>query len=225
MKRSKWMPVLMLAAALWGGKFAHADNGHGDHRHAPSEAKAPIGPHGGEVSRAGDYFCEVVFQPKIVRVYLFDDEGRPVPATAMRGTVTMKVTGNPREYRYELTPESAAGADEMGMRQYVLVILKSSPTPVPAGPERDEMFRGHFANMKRLSDQGKLLLAGPLDGQDGWRGLFVLDVAEIAEAEALVATDPVVAKGEMIPECHQFYGSAALRFVRETHPKLAKKSF
>jgi hypothetical protein len=79
--------------------------------------------------------------------------------------------------------------------------------------------------MQRLADEGKLVLAGPLDGKDGWRGLFVFDVAEIAEAEALTATDPVIQNGEMIAECHRFYGSAALRFVNETHGKLAKKSF
>ena len=111
------------------------------------------------------------------------------------------------------------------MRHYVLVILKSGPTPVPAGPERDEMFRGHFANMKRLAEEGKLLLAGPFDGKDGWRGMFVFDVAAIADAEALVATDPVIRNGEMVAECHAYYGSAALRFVNETHEKLAKRSF
>lgn len=126
---------------------------------------------------------------------------------------------------YDEALARAAGADELGMRRYVLVILKSGPTPVPAGPERDAMFRGHFTNMQRLADAGKLVLAGPLDGKDGWRGLFVLDVTDIAEAEALTATDPVVQRGEMIAECHQFYGSAALRFVNETHKKLAKKSF
>lgn len=126
---------------------------------------------------------------------------------------------------YDETLAKAAGADEMGMRKYVLVILKSSPTPVPKGPERDEMFRGHFANMKRLAAEGKLVLAGPLDGKDGWRGLFVLATEDLEEAARLVATDPVVAEGEMVPELHAFYGSAALMFVNETHGKLAKKSF
>ena len=126
---------------------------------------------------------------------------------------------------YDEALAMAAGADEHGMRHYVLVILKTGPTPVPAGPQRDEMFRGHFANIQRLADEGKLVLAGPFDGNDGWRGMFVFDVAEIGDAEALVATDPVIQHGEMIAECHKYYGSAALRFVSETHKKLAKKSF
>jgi uncharacterized protein YciI len=116
----------------------------------------------------------------------------------------------------------SVGADEHGMRKYVLVILKSGPTPVAAGAERDEMFRGHFANMKRLSAEGKLALAGPLDGVDGWRGLFILAVADIEEARKLVATDPVVIKGEMIAEYHTYYGSAALMLVPDAHRKVAR---
>jgi uncharacterized protein YciI len=126
---------------------------------------------------------------------------------------------------YDAALAAKVGADDNGMRRYVLVILKTSPTPVPPGPARDEMFKGHFANMKRLADAGKLALAGPLDGVDGWRGLFIMAVSDIEEAQALVATDPVVAQGEMIPEFHKYYGSAALMLVNDGHAKVAKKPF
>ena len=126
---------------------------------------------------------------------------------------------------YDPALAAAVGADENGMRRYVLVILKTSPTPVPPGPARDEMFKGHFANMKRLADEGKLALAGPLDGVDGWRGLFIMAVSDIEEAKALVATDPVVAQGEMIPEFHTYYGSAALMLVNDGHARVSKKPF
>ncbi len=117
------------------------------------------------------------------------------------------------------------GADERGMKPYVLVILKTGPNKVPAGPERDEMFKGHFANMGRLGAEKKLALAGPLDGVDGWRGLFVLVVADIEEAKALVATDPVIVKGEMVAEYHKYYGSAGLMVVNDIHKKLTRKRF
>ena len=126
---------------------------------------------------------------------------------------------------YDPALAASVGADDNGMRRYVLVILKTSPTPVPPGPARDEMFKGHFANMKRLADAGKLALAGPLDGVDGWRGLFIMAVSDIEEARALVATDPVVAQGEMVPEFHKYYGSAALMLVNDGHAKVAKKPF
>lgn len=117
------------------------------------------------------------------------------------------------------------GADDNGMKSYVLVVLKTGPNKVPAGAERDEMFKGHFANMKRLGAEGKLALAGPFDGVDGWRGLFVFAVSDIEEAKKLVATDPVIIKGEMVAEYHKYYGSAALMLVNEAHAKIAKKRF
>jgi uncharacterized protein YciI len=123
---------------------------------------------------------------------------------------------------YDAKLAQRTGADERGMRPYVLVILKSSSTPVPKGEARDAMFRGHFANMERLAKDGKLVLAGPLDGVDGWRGLFVLAVNDLDEARALVATDPVVAQGEMVPELHKYYGSAALMLVNDLHATLQK---
>jgi uncharacterized protein YciI len=121
----------------------------------------------------------------------------------------------------------SSGADDYGMRNYVLVILKTGPTKVPAGPERDAMFKGHLANINRLSQAGKLVLAGPFqgDGGDGWRGLFVLAVADVEEAKQLVATDPVIMKGEMVADYHKWYGSAAVTLVPDAHKKLAKKSF
>jgi uncharacterized protein YciI len=115
------------------------------------------------------------------------------------------------------------GADDNGMKSYVVVILKTGPNTVPAGSERDEMFKGHFANMNRLSAAGKLALAGPFDGVDGWRGLFIFAVSDIAEARALVATDPVIIKGEMVAEYHAYYGSAALMLVRDAHERISRK--
>ena len=131
--------------------------------------------------------------------------------------------GEPAKAPYEPELARSLGADENGMRRYVLVILKTGPNKVAAGPERDEMFKGHFANMNRLAAAGKLAVAGPFDGVDGWRGLFIFAVADIAEAQALVATDPVIIKGEMVAEYHAYYGSAALTLVREAHERIAKK--
>ena len=117
----------------------------------------------------------------------------------------------------------SVGADQRGMKSYVLVVLKSGPTRVADGPERDEMFKRHFANIERLADEGRLVLAGPFDGVDGWRGLFVLAVTDIEEARRLVGTDAVVMKGEMVAEYHKYYGSAALMLMNDLHKRLVPK--
>lgn len=126
---------------------------------------------------------------------------------------------------YDAALARSVGADEYGMRRYVLVVLKTGPNTMAAGPARDEMFRGHFANINRLAAEGKLALAGPFDGVDGWRGLFILAVSDIDEARALTATDPVIASGEMVAEYHKHYGSAALMLVNAGHDKVASKRF
>ena len=109
------------------------------------------------------------------------------------------------------------------MRADVLVILKTGPKRMPAGAERDAMFKGHFANIVRLSEEGKLVLAGPLDGVDGWRGLYVFAVPDIDAARTLTETDPVIVNGEMVAEYHKYYGTAALMLVRDLHAKLGRK--
>lgn len=121
---------------------------------------------------------------------------------------------------YDATLAQQLGADERGMRKYVLVLLKTGPHKVPAGAERDAMFEGHFANINRLVAEGKLVLAGPTDGVDGWRGVFVLATDDIEAAKTYIASDPVIMKGEMVAEYHQFYGSAGLMLVNETHGKI-----
>ena len=138
------------------------------------------------------------------------------------GFAGVSLSADPPAPAYDAQLASQLGADERGMRQYVMVILKTGPTPKPKGPERDAMFKGHFANIQRLADQGKLVLAGPFDGADGWRGMFIFAVKDIDEAKQLTATDPVIASGEMIAEYHQYYGSAALMQVSETHKRITK---
>jgi len=139
------------------------------------------------------------------------------------GFATAQTTDKPNS-QYDAELAKKLGADDMGMRQYVLVILKTGPTRMPDGKKRTDMFAGHFANMNRLADEGKLVLAGPLDGVDGWRGLFVLAVSDIEEAKKLVATDPVIMKGEMMAEYHKWYGSAGVMEVNSIHRKVAKKN-
>jgi len=107
----------------------------------------------------------------------------------------------------------------------VMVILKTGPKQAPPGPERDAMFKGHFANIQRLASEGKLALAGPFEDKNDWRGMFVFAVEDVETAKQLVATDPVVIEGEMVPEFHKYYGSAALMLVNEFHEKVQKQGF
>jgi uncharacterized protein YciI len=116
----------------------------------------------------------------------------------------------------------AWGANEQGLRSYVFVLLKTGPRRMPAGPERDAMFKGHFANMERLAKEGLLVYAGPLDGQNGLRGIFILATSDLDVARKAVDSDPVIESGEMVADLHRHFGSAALLGVNEWHPRLIK---
>ena len=89
------------------------------------------------------------------------------------------------------------GADEYGMKSYVMVVLNTGPNDavVTDKKEREKLFAGHFSNMDRLAEEGKLVFAGPfIDGKPK-RGLYIFAVESIEEAEELVNTDPTVQAG------------------------------
>jgi uncharacterized protein YciI len=125
---------------------------------------------------------------------------------------------------YDADLAKAAGGNDNGMRSYVLVVLKTGPNKVADGPARSKMFEGHMANILRLAGEKKLVMAGPLDGVDGWRGLFVFATPDIEVAKTWVATDPVIISGEMVAEYHKFFGSAGLMMVNDIHNKIQKKN-
>ena len=125
--------------------------------------------------------------------------------------------------RYDAALAQSLGADERGMRQFVLVILKTGPNKMTDPEARKQMFQGHFANINRLAADKKLALAGPLDGKEGRRGIFVLATTDIEEAKKWVALDPVIVHGEMVAEYDQFWGSAGLMMVNDVHGKIEKK--
>lgn len=125
---------------------------------------------------------------------------------------------------YDAALAKRLGADERGMKKYVLVILKRGTITEGASPdERSKVSRGHMANINRLAAEGKLVVAGPLGKNErGYAGIFVLNVAEVGEADALMASDPAVAAGVLAYEAYAWYGSAALMEVNGIHGRIDK---
>lgn len=125
---------------------------------------------------------------------------------------------------YDSTLATKLGADDRGMKTYVLVILKSGPAKIEDKELRDSLFRGHFSNMDKLAREGKLITAGPFeDNENQYRGLFLFDVRTIEEAEELVNGDPTVTGGIFVTEMYRWYGTAAMPVLLEIHPKLQKR--
>lgn len=115
------------------------------------------------------------------------------------------------------------GADERGMRPYVLVILKTGPATGLSDGERTRLFNGHMANINRLAEEGRLVVAGPLGPNERqYRGIFIFTVSSVEEAAALVATDPAVEAGVFAYEAYPWYGSAALMELPALHERLER---
>ena len=126
---------------------------------------------------------------------------------------------------YDAALAQKLGADEYGMKRYVLVILKTGPKTDAPAAERQKAFAGHMANIQRLAKENKLALAGPMMKNDkGYQGIFIFNVPTIKEAEELVATDPAVAGGFLSFEFFGWYGTAALPEVLPIHARIEKKS-
>src|SRR6478672_12317757 len=87
------------------------------------------------------------------------------------------VEGQSPKPRYDAELAKRLGADERGMRNYVLAILRTGPAQITDKDERAKLFEGHFAMIKRLAGEGKLSVAGPLDDPKGeYRGIYVFNV-------------------------------------------------
>ena len=133
----------------------------------------------------------------------------------------------PSASKFDAELAKKVGADEHGMRQYVLAILKTGPKDGEVqGDARKAVFKGHFDNMGRLAKEGKLAVAGPFaDPEKKYRGLFIFAVKTVEEAKALAETDPTVKAGVLIVEYVPWYGSASLMLSNELHEKVQAKSF
>lgn len=113
------------------------------------------------------------------------------------------------------------GADAYGMSRYVLVLLKTGPERQQDAGTATELQRGHMAAINQLASEGKLVLAGPmLDGGE-LRGLFILNTADVAEAEHWLKADPAIQAGRLAVELHPWYGSAALKQVNSLHQQIS----
>jgi uncharacterized protein YciI len=117
------------------------------------------------------------------------------------------------------------GADDYGMHQYVMALLKAGPNRDKSKEEVAELQKGHMANIKRLANEGLLVLAGPFLDDGDLRGIYIFDVRTIEEAQKLTATDPAIESGLLIMELHPWYGSAGLMEVQEIHKTIAKIKF
>lgn len=114
------------------------------------------------------------------------------------------------------------GADQYGMKKYVMAFLRKGPNRDLDEAKRMELQNAHLENIGRMAEAGKLVLAGPFFGDGDLRGIYIFNTKSIEEAQELTNSDPAIKAGSLTMELTEWYGSAALMEVNDIHTKIAK---
>jgi uncharacterized protein YciI len=99
----------------------------------------------------------------------------------------------------------AAPAAAPRANRHTFVFLRTGPEAGRLTTEqRQELQRGHMANIGRLAEERALYVAGPFgkpNPEPELRGLFILATDDVDEARVVVSSDPSVGAGLLAAEC------------------------
>jgi uncharacterized protein YciI len=144
------------------------------------------------------------------------DEAKPAQPSALAVAL--------QDGAYDEALAKKFAGDEYGMKKFVMALLKRGPNRTQDPQKARELQTAHLKNIDRLAAEGKLVLAGPFLDDGELRGIYVFNVATVAEAEALTKSDTAVQAGSLVLELKEWYGSAALMAVNAIHGKLSRES-
>ena len=136
------------------------------------------------------------------------------------------ITGFPQDVKpaYDSTLAKSLGADDYGMKSYILAILKTGTYQTTDKAIIDSLFRGHMDNINRLAEAGQLIVAGPLGKNDKqYRGIFILNTTSLEEAARWLDIDTAINSKLLEVEYFPWYGSAALPAYLPVHRTIEKQ--
>lgn len=135
-------------------------------------------------------------------------------------------TGNNSENIFNPHLATKLGADQYGMKPYIIVMLTTGPSKIEDKAKMSELMKGHLANIGKLADEEKIVVAGPFleKNKENYRGMFIFSTPSKEQAEQWVKTDPAVQAGVFSYEIFPWYGSAALPMYLKHHKEIAKEN-
>ncbi len=159
-----------------------------------------------------DFPKEISYQiiaPNELLVKVSDGKQKGFSYTLKKQNIKDSSLANPN-YDKELVEK--LGADDYGMKNYFLVILKTGTNTTTDKAFINECFRGHLENINTLVADEKLIVAGPLvKNEKNYRGIFILNnITNMESATAILQTDPAIKNKLLDYEIFSWYGSAAL---------------
>lgn len=100
------------------------------------------------------------------------------------------------------------------MTTYYMAFLKKGPNWSPEVTEETKKVQAsHLANIEKLVEEGKMILAGPFLDEWEVRGIFVYKVDSMEEAIALTEQDPAVIAGRLTLEVHPWYSAKGITII------------
>ncbi len=116
---------------------------------------------------------------------------------------------------------ACAGPATHEQREYTWIWILTGPRDQQVqGEERNAAFAGHFANMGRLAQEGRLLIAGPMGeprARADQRGIFVLNTPDPSEGIEIASSDPAVRAGIFKLMSESFLTSAPIAEILPRH--------
>lgn len=137
-------------------------------------------------------------------------------ATTLAAVLVVGARAGAQASHAPAAPTTVISPDGTEMTQYYMVFLRRGPAwTSKATPETKKISDGHQANIARLAKEGKMVVAGPFDGQSGERalaGIFILRVTSMADAKVIAESDPAVRAGRFVYEIAPWWGPKSLRY-------------
>jgi uncharacterized protein YciI len=85
---------------------------------------------------------------------------------------------------------------------YLAFLLRGEKFTPEQTAATEELQKAHLANIVRLNNMNKLIVAGPFGDEGTMRGIFVFRVSSMEEARLLTETDPAIKAGRLALELH-----------------------
>ncbi len=112
---------------------------------------------------------------------------------------------------YNKSLADSLGADEYGMKWYVMVMLKSGSKQIKDRDSLSWLYKGHIETINELSKTGFLIITGPMGKNDkNFRSFYILNTNKTDEAQKAILNNPAVKYGLFDAEYFFWYGPAAL---------------